>query len=121
MLACELDPSRFDVAIYERNAAPGRKFLVAGDGGFNLTHSENVDQFISRYAPPDFLSHALNNFSNTGLVKWLKKLGIQTYVGSSGRIFPVKGIKPIQVLSAILDKLKSNNVRFELKHTWVGF
>ncbi|MGZ3904432.1 MAG: NAD(P)/FAD-dependent oxidoreductase, partial [Bacteroidia bacterium] len=51
MLAATLDEKKFDVTIYEKNFAVGRKFLVAGDGGFNLTHSENINEFISRYTP----------------------------------------------------------------------
>src|SRR6187549_1164362 len=98
MLAATLDEAIFDVTIYERNVAPARKFLVAGDGGFNLTHSEELEQFILRYTPSSYLERSLRSFSNNDLRNWLKQIGIETYVGSSKRIFPVKDIKPIRVL-----------------------
>jgi uncharacterized flavoprotein (TIGR03862 family) len=121
MLAAELNEQKFDVTIYERNAAPGRKLLVAGDGGFNLTHSEEQEQFISRYTPVDFFQKIIPKFSNTDLVNRLKSMGIDTYIGSSKRIFPVKGIKPIDVLNALMDNLKKKNVSIKTNHTWKGW
>ena len=59
LLAAMLDESKFEVSVYDRNAAPGRKFLVAGDGGFNLTHSEEPEHFISRYTPAAFFEKIL--------------------------------------------------------------
>lgn len=90
MLACSLDTRKYNVAIYEKNAALGRKFLVAGDGGFNLTHSEDIEQFVNRYHPKQFIEPFLNHFSNTDFRHWLKSIGIETYIGTSKRIFPVK-------------------------------
>jgi uncharacterized flavoprotein (TIGR03862 family) len=121
MLATHLDEEKFDVVIYEKNAALGRKFLVAGDGGFNLTHSENIDSFISRYAPADFFQAIINQFSNTDLREWLKAIGIDTFVGTSKRVYPTKGIKPIAVLSAIMHVLKQKNVTIKTKHCWKGW
>jgi uncharacterized flavoprotein (TIGR03862 family) len=121
MLACELDPEKFHVSIYEKNAAPGRKFLVAGDGGLNITHSENEGNFISRYTPRLFFEKAFSHFSNRHLVKWFNDLGIETYTGSSGRVFPKRGIKPIDVLNTILAKIKNNGVSIFTKHHWNGF
>ncbi len=121
MLAVTLDENLFDVTIYERNFAPARKFLVAGDGGFNLTHSETLEQFILRYTPSGYLEKSLRSFSNLDLQNWLKQIGIETYVGSSKRIFPIKEIKPIQVLNAILSELKSKNVQLKMKHEWKGW
>ncbi|MFT6716200.1 MAG: putative flavoprotein (TIGR03862 family) [Saprospiraceae bacterium] len=120
-LAAFLDAEKFEVTIYEANSSLGRKFLVAGDGGFNLTHSEPVDEIIKRYAPADFLTAALKGFSNEDLIAWLSNIGIKTFVGSSGRIFPVKGIKPIAVLDAITKDLKSKNVQFKFKHRFNGW
>src|ERR1700758_1172492 len=113
MLAATLDPTKFHVTIYEKNFAVARKFLVAGDGGFNLTHSEEIDDFISRYAPVSFLEKCIRAFTNEDLRSWLKEIGIETYVGTSKRVFPVKGIKPIDVLNAILIKLKNKNVEIK--------
>src|ERR1035437_5129186 len=106
LLAAMLNEKKFDVTIYESNAAPARKFLVAGDGGFNLTHSEDLEQFISRYTPSTFLEKRIRAFANQDLCNWLKSIGIETYTVTSKRIFPVKGIKPIDVLNAILNELK---------------
>ena len=100
-LASFLDSNLFEVTIFEQKAALGRKFLVAGDGGFNLTHSENLTDFKSRYTPTSFLSDALSSFSNENLRSWLLEIGIPTFVGTSGRVFPEKGIKPITVLKSI--------------------
>ncbi len=121
MLSCELNTEKFDVSIYDKNAALGRKFLVAGDGGLNLTHSENPIQFISRYTPSAFLEKAFRHFSNQDFIKWINTLGIETYVGTSGRVFPKKGIKPIDVLNTLLQKIKVNNVSICTRHEWKGF
>lgn len=121
MLACILDEKKFDVTIYEKNFAPGRKFLVAGDGGFNLTHSEETDAFVSRYTPASFLEKSIRAFTNHDLRAWLRKLGIETFVGSSKRVFPVKGIKPIDVLNAILGELKRKNVSIKTLYEWKGW
>ncbi|MDO9187569.1 MAG: TIGR03862 family flavoprotein [Bacteroidia bacterium] len=121
MLAASLDELKFDVTIYEKNNALGRKFLVAGDGGFNLTHSENTEEFISRYTPASFFSSIISSFTNTDLRNWLNNIGIETFVGSSKRVFPVKGIKPIDVLNTILDVLKKKNVSIKTRHNWKGW
>ncbi len=121
MLAAQLDGTKFDVTIYESNSAVGRKFLVAGDGGFNLTHSEELEKFISRYTPSEFFKNIITSFSNNDLRDWLKKIGIETFVGSSKRVFPVEGIKPIDVLNAILSELKRKNVFIRTDHRWKGF
>ncbi|HTO17497.1 MAG TPA: NAD(P)-dependent oxidoreductase [Edaphocola sp.] len=120
-IAAFLNPDIFDITIFEKKAALGRKFLVAGDGGFNLTHSELLTQFISRYTPAFFLDNALNHFSNIDLRNWLSDLGIPTYVGSSGRVFPEKGIKPIEVLKRIEALLVEKNVKFEFNKTFTGW
>ncbi len=121
MLAATLNEKLLDVTIYEKNFALARKFLVAGDGGFNVTHSEEIENFITRYTPPSFLEKSIQSFTNVDLVNWLKQIGIETYVGSSKRIFPIKGIKPIDVLNAILNELKNKNVQLKTKHEWKGW
>ena len=121
MLAAILNEKLFDVTIYEKNYAPARKFLVAGDGGFNLTHSEDIEQFVTRYTPQSFLEKSLHSFTNEDLCNWLKRIGIETYTGTSKRIFPIKGIKPIDVLNAILNELKNKNVQLKTKHEWKGW
>lgn len=121
MLASQLDENKFDVTIYERNTALGRKFLVAGDGGFNLTHSEETEQFISRYTPSSFFEKIITTFSNTDLRNWLTSIGIETFVGTSKRVFPINGIKPIDVLNAILNELKKKNVKIKTNQLWKGW
>ena len=60
MLAAKLDPQKYNIEIYEKGAAPARKFLVAGDGGFNLTHSEPLESFLLKYTPNNFLEKSIN-------------------------------------------------------------
>lgn len=121
MLACKLDSGRYDISIYEKNAALGRKFLVAGKGGFNLTHSEEPGQFADRYTPKAFIQPFLQAFSNSDFRTWLKSAGIETYVGTSKRVFPAKGIKPIEVLKAIEAQLSNNHVSLHYQHEWKGW
>ena len=92
MAAQHLAENGFEVHIYEQNKAAARKFLVAGHGGFNLTHNESITDFITRYDKSE-LSPIIKDFDNQDTVQWLHDLGIDTYVGSSGKIFPIKTIK----------------------------
>jgi uncharacterized flavoprotein (TIGR03862 family) len=121
ILAALLDCNKFKVTIYEKNKTLGRKFLVAGKGGFNLTHSEPIGELIARYTPPHFLEKALLDFDNEDFRKWLDSIGIPTYIGSSKRVYPESGIKPITVLNAILDILDKQGVAIEYQHTWKGW
>ena len=121
MLAALLDCKKYNVTIYEKNKTLGRKFLVAGKGGFNLTHSEPIETLINRYTPSDFLEESLKKFDNQDLRKWLKSIGIPTYIGSSKRVYPEKGIKPIAVLNAILAVLETQNVEVKYNHNWTGW
>ncbi|MEY4876274.1 MAG: hypothetical protein RL708_1423 [Bacteroidota bacterium] len=121
MLAAHLDETKFDVTIYERNTALGRKFLVAGDGGLNITHSEPLEKFIQRYEPTDFFQNIITNFSNTDLISWLQNIGVNTFIGTSGRVFPEKNSKPIEVLNAVLDVLKNKNVTIKTNYLWKGW
>ena len=118
LLGAFLDASRFDVTIYEKNKTVGRKFLVAGKGGFNISHSEPIEQLIKRYTPTGFLEEALLNFTNTDFRDWLAQIGIPTYIGSSKRVYPKEGIKPIEVLTAILNHLKEKGVDIKYEHAF---
>ena len=120
-LAAFLNTNIYDVTIFEKKASLGRKFLVAGDGGFNLTHSEELSQFKTRYTPLSFIDNALDYFSNEDLRAWLSNLGIPTFVGSSGRVFPEKGIKPIQVLKRMETYLIEKNIKFEFNKNFIGW
>ena len=121
MFACNIDTRKYNVTIYERNNTVGRKLLVAGNGGFNLTHSEDIEQFVLRYSPSLFLEKTIRSFTNKDLQQWLKEIGINTYVGTSKRIFPIKGIKPIEVLDAILNVLRQKGVNIKTQHLWSGW
>jgi uncharacterized flavoprotein (TIGR03862 family) len=121
LLAAFLDPQKFNVSIYEKNKTLGRKFLVAGKGGFNLTHSEPIAQLIERYTPSHFIQEALLDFDNQDFQKWIDLMGIPTFIGSSKRVYPKIGIKPIAVLYAILDVLNKRGVSINYQHTWKGW
>jgi len=121
MLACSLDSRKFNIAVYEKNAALGRKFLVAGKGGFNLTHSEALELLTNRYHPKEFMAPFLNQFTNVDFRNWLQTLGIETYIGTSKRVFPKKEMKPIEVLNAIEAALKKNQVDIHFNHIWKGW
>ena len=109
-----------EVIIFEKMKSAGRKFLVAGDGGFNLTHDGSFDEFISYYSHPQ-MSNIIRQFTNDELIIWLKELGIDTYIGSSGKIFPVKEIKPSMVLKTWLQFLKDEGVKFVYNATLEDF
>ncbi|MDG1226867.1 MAG: NAD(P)-dependent oxidoreductase [Polaribacter sp.] len=121
LLAAFLDTQKFDITIYEKNKTAGRKFLVAGKGGFNLTHSESISNFIERYTPSGFLKNALLNFTNDNFRNWLNDIGIPTFIGSSKRVYPEEGIKPISVLNTILNHLKERGVTLKFKHSFSGW
>lgn len=120
MAALELSKTH-EVHLYEKGKTLGRKFLVAGKGGFNLSNNVIGQELTSKYSPEDFLTPILNNFDSSKTRSWLEQLGIKTFVGSSGRIFPEKGIKPIEVLNAIKNKLLEQNVKINLEHEFVNF
>jgi uncharacterized flavoprotein (TIGR03862 family) len=120
MAAQILAEKGFKVSVFEQNKAAARKFLVAGNGGFNLTHSEEIDLFIEKYGSPE-IQQIVKNFDNKKVAEWLSNLGITTYVGSSGKIFPTKNIKPIQVLKAWLDHLEKLGVKIHYHHTFLNF
>jgi hypothetical protein len=118
LLAAFLDTEKFNITIYEKNKTVGRKFLVAGKGGFNLTHSESISELIERYTPSSILKNSLLYFTNDDFRSWLHRIEIPTYIGSSKRVYPKKGIKPITVLSTITNHLKQKGIIFKHKHTF---
>ncbi len=120
-VASFLDSSKFHISVYEKNKALGRKFLVAGKGGFNLTHGEAMSEMTSRYAHQSTLNGALSSFTNDDFRVWLASIGIPTFVGSSNRVYPKKGIKPIEVLHAIEKTLVLNAVKIHFGKTWIGW
>lgn len=121
MLASEIDTTKYSVTLYEKNQGLGRKFLVAGKGGFNLTHASPIEEMKKKYVASSPLLQSLDQFTNKDFIAWLDKEGIETFVGSSKRIFPVKPTKPIQVLKAFEDKIEENGVSVKYQYTWKGF
>lgn len=109
------------VDLYEQGRHPGRKFLVAGDGGLNITNGDEGEALIANYAPMDRMRPMVDAFGPAALRAWLGSLGVSTFVGSSGRVFPARGIKPAEVLKAIVDAVKAKEVRIHTGHRFVGF
>ena len=109
------------VTVYDAMPSAGRKFLMAGRGGLNLTHSEPLPQFMARYreAAPK-LQAAIGAFSPDGLRSWSEALGEPTFVGTSGRVFP-KAFKASPLLRAWLRRLDVSGVRFAFRHRWTGW
>jgi uncharacterized flavoprotein (TIGR03862 family) len=110
----------FKVHFFDQKKAPARKFLVAGHGGFNLTHSQQITEFIENY-DKQIIKTAVREYTNADFQNFLIKLNIPTYTGSSGKIFPIKGIKPIDVLNNWLDYLKNRGAIFSMEHELVDF
>ncbi|WP_243369487.1 NAD(P)/FAD-dependent oxidoreductase [Microvirga solisilvae] len=109
------------VTVYDRMPSLGRKFLMAGRGGLNLTHSEDFARFVSRYAEAEpVLKPLIEAFRPEDLRAWCEGLGQETFVGSSGRVFP-KAFKASPLLRAWVTRLESLGVRFALRHTWQGW
>src|SRR5436190_7643595 len=109
------------VSVYERMPSVGRKFLLAGRGGLNLTHSEPLDRVLARYgAAMPHLRSAIEAFSPSAVRAWCEGLGQGTFVGSSGRVFP-KSFKTSPLLRAWLRRLGGAGVEFKLSHHWVGW
>lgn len=108
------------VALYDRMPSAARKFLMAGRGGLNLTHSEPADAFRARYGTSaERIAPALNAFPPQALRDWAAGLGEETFVGSSGRVFP-KSFKASPLLRAWLGRLAANGVTFHPRHDWRG-
>jgi uncharacterized flavoprotein (TIGR03862 family) len=109
------------VTVYERMPSVGRKFLMAGRGGLNLTHSEELDRFLTRYgAAMPRLRSAIEAFPPAAVRAWCEGLGQDTFVGSSGRVFP-KSFKTSPLLRAFLRRLGDGGVEFKLRHHWIGW
>jgi uncharacterized flavoprotein (TIGR03862 family) len=109
------------ITVYDAMPSVGRKFLMAGRGGLNLTHSEPLPAFLTRYreAMPQ-LAAAIEAFPPDHLRAWCEALGQETFVGSSGRIFP-KALKASPLLRAWLRRLDATGVQFLLRHRWTGW
>ena len=113
------------VDLFDAMPSVGRKFLLAGRGGLNLSHSEPLARFLSRFGPHcNHISSAIQAFNAEQLQAWARSLGVLTFVGSSGRIFPTE-MKASPLLRAWLQRLRQPEqgqpVKFHLRHRWVGW
>ncbi|MBA4381590.1 MAG: aminoacetone oxidase family FAD-binding enzyme [Sideroxydans sp.] len=121
MAAEVLSQAGIQVDVYDAMPSVGRKFLMAGKGGMNITHSEPFANFLSRYGSRQkHIEPLLNSFSPDALREWIHGLGIDTFVGTSGRVFPTD-MKAAPLLRAWLHRLRENGVRFHMRHRWVGW
>ena len=121
MAAEVLNAGGAQVDLYDSMPSVGRKFLVAGKGGLNLTHSEPREQFLARYgARRQQLEPYLLAFGADELRQWAAGLGIETFTGTSGRVFPV-GMKAAPLLYAWRRRLEQAGVRFHYRHQWLGW
>ena len=109
------------VVIFDQMRSLGRKFLLAGRGGLNITHSEPLDRFLTRYGPAaSALTPALDGFGPAEMRAWCDGLGQPTFVGTSGRVFP-QAFKATPLLRAWLRRLDAIGVQFRPAHRWTGW
>ncbi|ABE32513.1 flavo, family protein [Paraburkholderia xenovorans LB400] len=121
MAAEALASQGVQVDVYDAMPSVGRKFLMAGKGGMNITHSESLEPFLGRYgARRAQLAPLVKAFDPEALRAWLHGLGVETFVGSSGRVFPTD-MKAAPMLRAWLHRLREAGVRFHMRHKWVGW
>ena len=109
------------VDVYDAMPSLGRKFLMAGKGGLNLTHSEAHESFLARYgARRRNIEPLLNGFGADALREWVRSLGVETFVGSSGRVFPMS-MKAAPLLRTWLHRLREAGVKFRVRQRWLGW
>ena len=121
MAAEVLAAGGMSVDLFDAMPSVGRKFLLAGKGGLNLTHGEPFERFVERFgARRADIEPLLAAFGPPQLRDWAQGLGISTFVGSSGRVFPTD-LKAAPLLRAWLHRLRSSGVRFHMRHRWLGW
>jgi uncharacterized flavoprotein (TIGR03862 family) len=121
MAAEVLSQAGLSVDVYDAMPSAGRKFLLAGKGGLNLTHSEAMPTFLARYGSRRAeLAPLLDAFGPAPLRAWAQGLGVATFVGSSGRVFP-QDLKAAPLLRAWLHRLRVSGARFHMRHRWLGW
>ncbi len=121
MAAEVLSQAGVKVDLYDAMPSVGRKFLMAGKGGMNITHSEPFDKFLSRYGSRQAqIKPLLDAFGSEALRAWVQGLGIGTFIGSSGKVFPAD-MKAAPLLRAWLHRLRADGVSFHMRHRWLGW
>jgi len=121
MAAEVLSQAGVRVDLYDAMPSVGRKFLLAGKGGMNITHSEPIDDFVQRYGARAIqVGQWLAQFDPNAVRAWIHGLGIDTFVGTSGRVFPTD-MKAAPLLRAWLHRLREAGVQFHMRHRWLGW
>ncbi|KAF1723399.1 TIGR03862 family flavoprotein [Pseudoxanthomonas japonensis] len=121
MAAETLRAAGLQVDLYDAKGSVGRKFLIAGKGGMNLTHSDPIDVFVTRYhGRCDEVAAWLRDFDADALRAWARGLGVETFVGTSGRVFP-SDLKAAPLLRGWVRRLREQGVRFHVQHRWLGW
>ncbi|KIK88893.1 TIGR03862 family flavoprotein [Pseudomonas koreensis] len=121
MAAEVLSQAGVRVDLYDGMPSVGRKFLLAGVGGMNITHSEPYPAFLARYAErAPQIAPLLRGFDADALCRWIHELGIETFIGSSGRVFPTD-MKAAPLLRAWLKRLRDSGVVIHTRHRWLGW
>jgi len=121
MAAQQLVGKGYELHLFDAMASLGRKFLMAGKSGMNLTHSEDFDRFLSRYgASRDFLENIITDFTPQDIRDWASTLGVETFVGSSGRVFPTD-FKAAPLLRSWLRYLRARGLTIHTRHRWCGW
>ena len=115
MAAEVLSQSDYEVHVYEQKPSAARKFLMAGKTGLNISHAEPVAQFIGRYDQAEWLEPWVRQWDAVWIQRWMKDLGIESYIGSSGRVFPIE-MKAAPLLRAWLTRLQQQGVQFHYRH-----
>ena len=109
------------VDVFDAMPSVGRKFLLAGKGGLNLTHAEDLPDFLRRYGDKQTaVTSWINEFNPQNCRQWAKQLGIETFVGTSGRVFP-QDMKAAPLLRAWLHRMRAKGIRFHMRHRWIGW
>ncbi|MSX55102.1 MAG: TIGR03862 family flavoprotein, partial [Actinobacteria bacterium] len=108
------------VTVYEHMPSVGRKLLLAGRSGLNLTHAEHLSDLLARYADAEVVQAAVREFDPTALRAWSAGLGETTFIGSSGRVFP-HSTRATPLLRAWLARLDALGVRIAVRHRWIGW
>jgi len=121
LMAAEILSTAHNVSLFDKEKNVGQKFLLAGKGGFNMTNNAQGEELSGKYSPAGFMNRALSDFDPLALRRWLYSMGIPTFVGSSGRVFPEKGFSPTDILNKIRAKLMEQGVQFHLQHELIGF
>ncbi|MEN9562212.1 MAG: hypothetical protein RIR73_456, partial [Chloroflexota bacterium] len=121
LMAAEiLSAQGLEVDVYDAMPSLGRKFLMAGKSGLNITHSEPFEKFVARYGKhKTHVGKWLLGFSPDHLREWARGLGVETFVGTSGRVFPI-GMKASPLLRAWINRLSASGVTFHLRHKLIG-